>query len=48
MHPSVVLFDANVSFADHVHNTKKTCFIQMCDLSQVRQCATDEAAILVA
>ena len=53
MHPAVVKkckvwFDANFSFADHVHNICKTCFIQMRDLRQVRQCLTDEAAILVA
>ena len=35
IHPAVVVknlgvsFDANFSFADHVHNSCKTCFIQM-------------------
>ena len=38
MHPTVVvknlgvLFDANFSFADHVHNICKTCFIQKRDI----------------
>ena len=40
--------DANFSFANHVHNICKTCFIQMRDLRQVRQYLTDEAAILAA
>ena len=54
MHPAVVVknlgvwFDANFSFADHVPNICKTCFIQVCDLRQVRQYLTDEAAILAA
>ena len=53
-HPAVVVknlgvwFDANFSFADHVCNICKTCFIQICDLRWVRQYLTDEAAILVA
>ena len=43
MHPAAVVknlgvwFDANFSFADHVGNICKTCFIQMSDLRQVRQ-----------
>ena len=54
MHPAVVAknvgvwFDANCSFADHVHSICKTCFIQMCDLRWVRWYLTKEAAILVA
>ena len=54
MHPAVVVknlgvwFDANFSFADHVHNICMTCFIQMRDLRWVRQYLTDEAAILAA
>ena len=54
MHPAVVVknlsvwFDANFSFADHLCNICKTCFIQMCDLRSVRQYLTDEAAILAA
>ena len=52
MHPAVVVknlgvwFDANFSFADHVRNICKTCFIQIRDLRQVRKHLTDEAAIL--
>ena len=46
MHPSVVKnlgvqFDAKFSFADHVPNIYKTCFIQMRELRQVRQYLTD-------
>ena len=54
MHLAVVVknlgiwFDANFSFADHVPNICKTCFIQIRDLRQVRQHLTDEAAILAA
>ena len=54
MHPAVVVknlgvwFDANFSFADHVRNICKTCFIQICVLRQVRKHLTDEAAILAA
>ena len=54
MHPSVVVknlgvwFDANFSFADHVRNICKTCFIQIRDLRWVRQYLTDEVAILAA
>ena len=54
MHPAVVVknlgvwFDANFSFANHVHNICKTCFIQICDLRRVRKHLTDEAAILAA
>ena len=53
MHPAVVVknlgvwFDANFSFADHVRNICKTCFIHMHYLRQVRQYLTDDAAILV-
>ena len=43
-----VWFDANLSFAYHVRNICKTCFIQICDLMQVRHYLTDEAAILTA
>ena len=52
MHPAVVVknlgvwFDANFSFADHVRNIRKTRFIQIHDLRQVRKYLTDEAAIL--
>ena len=52
MHPAVVVknlgvwFDANLSFADHVHNICKTCVIQIHDLRHGRQYLTDEAAIL--
>ena len=54
MHPAVVVnnlgvwFDANFSFADHVRNFCKTCFIQIRDLRRVRKHLTDEAAILAA
>ena len=54
MHPAVVVkklgvwFDDNFSFADHVRNICKTCFIQICDLRQVRKHLTDAAAILAA
>ena len=54
MHPAVVVknlsvwFDANFSFADHLCNICKTCFIQLCDLRWVRHYLTDEAAILAA
>ena len=54
MHPAVVVknlgvwFDANFSFANHVRNICKTCFIQICDLWRVRKHLTDEAAILAA
>ena len=54
IHPAVVVknlgvwFDANFSFADHVCNICKTCFIQIRDLRQVRKHLTDEAAILAA
>ena len=54
MHPAVVVknlgvwFDANFSFANHVRNICKTCFIQIRDLRQVRKHLTDEAAILAA
>ena len=54
MHPVVVVknlgvwFDANFSFADHVRNICKTCFIQIHDLRRVRKHLTDEAAILAA
>ena len=54
MHPAPVVknlgiwFNANFSFADHLHNICKTCFIQIRDLRRVRQFLTDEAAILVA
>ena len=47
MHPAVVVknlgvwFDANFSFADHVCNICKTCFIQICDLRCVRKHLTD-------
>ena len=43
MHPAVVVknpdvwFDANFPFADRICNIWKTCFIQMCDLRQVRE-----------
>ena len=53
MHPAFVvknlnvLFDASFSFADHVCNICKKCFVQMCDLRWVRQYLSDEAAILV-
>ena len=52
MHPAVVVknlgvwFDANFSFANHVRNICKTCFIQIRDLRRVRKHLTDEAAIL--
>ena len=52
MHPAVVVknlgvwFDVNFSFADHVCNICKTCFIQMRDLWRGGQYLTDEAAIL--
>ena len=42
MHPATVVnnrsdwFDVNFSFADHVCNIYKTCFIQMRDIRQVR------------
>ena len=54
MHPAVLVknlgvwFDANFSFADHVCNICKTCFIHTRDLRQVRQYLADEAAILAA
>ena len=53
MHPAVVKnlgvwFDANFSFANHVRNICKTCFIQIRDLRRVRKHLTDEAAILAA
>ena len=54
LHPSAVVknlgvgFDANFSFAIHVSNICKTCFIQMNDIRWVRQYLTDEAAVLVA
>ena len=54
LHPSAVVknlgvwFDANFSFANHVHNICNTCFIQMPDLRQVRQYRTDDAAVLAA
>ena len=54
MHPAVVVknlgvwFDANFSFANHVRNICKTCFIQIRDLRRVRKHLTDEAAILAA
>ena len=54
LHPSAVVnnlgvwFDANFSFADHVRNICKTCFIQMLDLRQVRQYLTGVAAVLAA
>ena len=54
LHPSAVVknlgvwFDANFSFADHVRNICKTCFIQMRDLRRVRQYLTDDAAVLAA
>ena len=56
MHPAAVVknlgvwFDANFSFADHVRNICKTCFIQIPDLRRVRirKHLTDEAAILAA
>ena len=54
MHPAVVVknlgvwFDAYFSFAGHIRNICKTCFIQMHELWQVRQYLTDEAAILAA
>ena len=54
MHLAVVVknlgvwFDANFTFADHVHNICKTCFIQICDLRWVSKHLTDEAAILAA
>ena len=41
-------FDANFSFANHVRNICKTCFIQIRDLRQVGQYFIDEAAILAA
>ena len=44
----VVWFDDNFSFADHVRNICKTCFIQIRDLRWFRQYLTDEAAILMA
>ena len=43
-----VWFDANFSFANHVRNICKTCFIQIRDLRRVRKHLTDEAAILAA
>ena len=52
IHPAVIVknlgvwFDTNFSFADHVRNICKTCFIQMRHLRQVRQYLTDETAIL--
>ena len=54
MYPAVVVknlgvwFKAYFSFADHVRNICKTCFLQMHDLWWARQYLTDEAAILVA
>ena len=54
MHPPVVVknpgdwFDANFSFADHIHNICKISIIQICDLRRVRQHLTDEVAIMVA
>ena len=42
------MFDANFSFADHVHNICKTCFIQIRNLRRVRKHLTDDAAILAA
>ena len=54
LHPSAVVknlgvwFDANFSFADHVSNICKTCFIQMRDLRWIRQYLMDEADVLAA
>ena len=51
LHPSAVVknlgvwFDSNFSFADHVRNIFKACFIQMRDL---RQYLMDDAAVLAA
>ena len=52
MHPAVVVknlgvwFDVNFSFAVHVCNIYKTCFIQIRDHGWVRKHLTDEATIL--
>ena len=46
IHIMGIWFDANFSFADHVRNVCKTCFIQMRDVRWVRQYLTDEAAVL--
>ena len=43
-----VWFDANFSFADHVRNICKSCFIEMRDLRWVRQYLTDDVADLAA
>ena len=54
MHPAVVVknlgvwFDANFSFADHIRNICKTCFIQIRDLRRVRKHLTDDTDILAA
>ena len=54
MHSAVVVknlgvwFDVNFSFADHVRNICKTCFIQIRDLRRVRKHLTDKAANLAA
>ena len=54
LHPSAVVknpsvwFCASFSFADHVRNICKTCFIQMHDLRQVRKYLMDDAAVLAA
>ena len=54
LHPSAVVknigvwFDSKFSFADHVRNICKTCFIEMCDLRRISQYLTDDAVVLVA
>ena len=54
LHPSAVVknlgdrFDDNFSFADHVRNICKTCFIQKHDLTRVSQYLTADAAVLAA
>ena len=39
---------SSFSFADHVRNICKICFIQVRDLRRVRQYLTDDAAVLAA
>ena len=43
-----IFVDLSFFFVDHVHDICETYFIQVNVLRQVRQCLTDEAAILVA
>ena len=43
-----VWFDAKFSFSEHVKRTCKACFLQMRDLSRIRQYLTPEVAVLTA